>query len=281
MLHIANIEALQYFVKRVVLCILFQVSLMPFQGIANANTEIINPQFNAHYQPQSALNVGDIAPLLLEQDISPEIKFDKAGLISDSKYFFLYQAVFTGFLYIAPQSISNWSDEQKEKDRFESWRDNVSKVVWDEDKFSVNYIGHPYFGAAYYIRARERGYDRQSSFWYSTAMSTAYEFGIEAMFEHPSIQDLIVTPVLGSALGYYFESLRADVKRKKARNGMYSTGDKFLLNITDPLGYLNDIVRGWFKSDVEVVVTPFFKVADQKQVVPHTATIGMLLNIRW
>jgi O-acetylhomoserine/O-acetylserine sulfhydrylase len=60
-------------------------------------------------------------------------------------------------------------------------------------------------------RARERGFDERASFWYSFAMSTAYEFGAEALFEQPSIQDLIVTPVGGVILGEYFIRLRARI----------------------------------------------------------------------
>jgi len=43
---------------------------------------------------------------------------DREGIISDTRNFLLFQLAFTGFLYIAPESISNWSDEQKKKDRF-------------------------------------------------------------------------------------------------------------------------------------------------------------------
>ena len=209
---------------------------------------------------------------------------DREGLISDTQYFFLYQLVFTGFLYVAPESLSKWSDESKDKDRFESWKDNVSEAVWDEDEWSVNYIGHPYFGAAYYIRARERGYDRTSSFWYSTILSTTYEYGIEAMFENPSIQDLIVTPVLGSALGYYFEGLRTEIKSRQKNSGTISASDSFLLNLTDPLGYLNQYADKWFGSDVAVEFVPFFRagpIQPQNNHIAHSSSIGLRFNIRW
>ena len=209
---------------------------------------------------------------------------DKEGLIADTKYFFLYQVVFTGFLYVAPQSISKWSDEQKDKDRFESWKENVSRAVWDEDEWTVNYIGHPYFGAAYYIRARERGYDRTTSFWYSAALSTTYEYGIEAMFENPSIQDLIVTPVLGSALGYYFEGLRTDIRTKQKNTGTRTATDNFLLNLTDPLGYLNQYMDKWFGSDVDADIAPFFRVGPMQSRSTgkgHSSSIGLLFNIQW
>jgi hypothetical protein len=79
----------------------------------------------------------------------------------------------------------------------------------------VNYIGHPYFGATYYTRARERGFDRIDSFLYSAVASTIYEFGVEAIFERPSYQDLIVTPIGGALLGgFVFEPFRNWIRRR-------------------------------------------------------------------
>ena len=209
---------------------------------------------------------------------------DREGIISDTRNFLLFQLAFTGFLYIAPESISNWSDEQKKKDRFQSWKDNVSKIVWDTDDWTVNYIGHPYFGAAYYIHARQRGYDETASFWYSALLSTTYEFGIEAMFENPSIQDLIVTPLAGTALGYYFEDLRARINSEAKHSGWLSAGDKFLLNLTDPLGYLNQYVDNWFGPDVDVEIAPYFRLSpnSSSQSGSRDSTVyGLALNIRF
>jgi hypothetical protein len=211
------------------------------------------------------------------------IQPDRDGLISDTGYFFLYQVAFISILYIAPESISNWSDETKKKDRIKSWQENIREVVRDEDKWTVNYIGHPYFGAAYYIRARERGYQRGKAFWYAVALSTAYEFGIEAMFENPSQQDLIVTPVLGSALGYYFETVRDDIRRSEARTGKLTGYDRFLLNVTDPLNYLNQYADKWFKGDVEVNFMPYFTLPStpRHSDTSRSGTFGLLLNIQW
>jgi len=72
-------------------------------------------------------------------------------------------------------------------------------------------------------------------------LSTLFEFGVEAMFEEPSIQDLVVTPVFGSLLGVYFMRLRETVKQRNAGVTNVSTGDKVLMFATDPLG-----VRGCF-----------------------------------
>jgi hypothetical protein len=68
-------------------------------------------------------------------------------------------------------------------------------------------------------------------------MSTLWEYGPEAMFEPVSIQDLIVTPVIGFLVGeYLFAPLR---ERILAKRGELDWSDKFLLGLTDPLGVLN------------------------------------------
>jgi len=120
---------------------------------------------------------------------------DWVGLARDTALVVGYQIVGVGILYVLPESVSHWSDSAKNNLSFERWWDNVQNPVWDQDSWAVNYLGHSYFGAAYFIRARERGFDRIDSFLYSAFASALYEFGVEAMFERPSYQDLIVTPV--------------------------------------------------------------------------------------
>ncbi len=63
-------------------------------------------------------------------------------------------------------------------------------------------------GAAYHIVARHAGASAWESFGYGVLMSTFFwEYGIEAVAETPSIQDLILTPVIGSMLGEAFIKL--------------------------------------------------------------------------
>lgn len=191
----------------------------------------------------------------------PPTAADGAGLWSDTKYLFAYQFFIIGVLYVLPESTSNWSSEQKEKDRIGAYRDNMRAVVWDEDDHSVNYIGHPYFGSLYYTRARERGYDRAGAFWYAAGLSAAYEFGLEALFEPPSIQDLVTTPVLGSLLGYWVEGVRNNIRKQALLTGEFSGSDKFILGATDFLGYLNSYARRVFgknpnNMEVEASLTP-------------------------
>jgi hypothetical protein len=162
---------------------------------------------------------------------------DWRGVRRDIAYFLGYQFVAIGALYLAPESISGWSSEEKQDYSFSKWRNNVSKPVWDEDVWWLNYVTHPYWGGAYYIQARERGLNRAQSFWYSALISTLYEYGAEALAEPVSIQDLVVTPVAGFLVGeYLFTPLR---QRIRAKPGELDWSDKATLFVTDPLGVIN------------------------------------------
>ncbi|MDP2028827.1 MAG: DUF3943 domain-containing protein [Thiobacillus sp.] len=167
----------------------------------------------------------------------PPAQPDWHGVRRDTGYFLGYQFAAIAVLYLAPESISGWDSEQKQNYDFDKWRNNVSQPVWDDDRWWINYILHPYWGGAYYIRARERGLDRAQSFWYSALLSTLFEYGAEALAEPVSAQDLVVTPVAGFFVGEYLMSPLRD--RIRAKPGELGWSDKALLFITDPLGVIN------------------------------------------
>lgn len=173
---------------------------------------------------------------------------DRAGLRRDTWYFLGYQVATIGVLYALPESVSGWTDEQKSGYSMSIWWDNVTHPQIDSDDFYINYILHPYWGAAYFVRAKERGYTDVQSFWYAALLSSAYEFGAEALFEEPSIQDLIVTPVGGTLVGMYFMTVRDNIRKREVALGNRTTRDKWLWVLTDPLGSLNrqfDKLFGW------------------------------------
>lgn len=127
-----------------------------------------------------------------------------------------------GLIWVLPESISKWDKEEvKATGLLNKWKENVqSGPVWDKDEWAVNYIGHPLSGAAYYTIARTNGASPLASFGYSVLISTfVWEYGFEAFAEIPSIQDLILTPVLGSLLGEVFYKLQEGIK---------ANGGKFL-----------------------------------------------------
>ncbi|MCW4251349.1 MAG: DUF3943 domain-containing protein [Candidatus Thiodiazotropha taylori] len=185
-------------------------------------------------------------------DTSPA---DYPGLRKDAGYFFGYQFFIVGLLYVLPEEISAWTDEQKEEYTVNKWWDNVTHPRWDPDEWYINYILHPYWGMTYYTRGRERGLSETGAFWYSFTLSSIYEFGLEALFEPVSIQDMIFTPGLGSLLGWYFEDTRREIKSQSS----YSFWDQTVLVLTDPLGTLNTIVDGWIETDSELELRSFYR----------------------
>ena len=93
----------------------------------------------------------------------------------------------------------------------ESWRDafdfrtwkrklNGEDVTFDGDHFNTNAAGHPIDGAGYYQIARGNGLGPGAAFVTSALASTFWEFFVE-LPEHPSINDLIMTPVGGAVIG--------------------------------------------------------------------------------
>jgi len=174
------------------------------------------------------------------------------GIGKDTAYFMGYQAIFAGFLYLLPERITNWTSDK-------TWAQNVQNPTWDDDPFWINYLAHPYFGATYYIRARERGFGDLGSFLYSASLSALFEFGIEAFFEPPSYQDLIATPVGGILIGkFIFEPIREGIKAKKE----LIWSDHLILILTDPLGAANIVVDRWLgvKSDIRLTGPPSMPV---------------------
>ncbi len=206
---------------------------------------------------------------------------DHKGLMHDSKLFLLYQVGVIGVLYLMPQSVSQWGDDQKNGNIFRKWDDNVNNLRKDRDEWVINYIGHPYFGSVYYVRARQRGFDRQDSLLYGVVMSTLYEYGVEAIFEPVSIQDLIFTPVGGAIIGEYFMTARENTMRDIANRGYATTGDNLKLFFTDPIGAINrkvDKAFGYKEASVDLMPL-FSRYNTDQHSVPNL--IGLQAHVSW
>ena len=164
---------------------------------------------------------------------------DWGGLGRDTAFFLGYQLLAAGVWFLTPESVSKWTTEQR-KTSLQQWWENVQHPQWDPDNWYVNYLGHPYFGAIAYVRARERRFGAFGGFWYAALISGLYEFGIEALFERPSYQDLIVTPVGGLLLGaLLFEPIREYIQGKPQLRWY----DHLTLAVTDPLGTANSLLE--------------------------------------
>ena len=228
-------------------------------------------------------------------DDNSELIPDSRGIRRDTAYFMLTQIAVISVLYVSPEGISGWSSDQKEEYSFSKWSNNVQEPVWDEDKWWINYLLHPYWGATYYVRASERGYGPVPSFWYSVLLSTIYEFGVEALFEQPSIQDLIFTPVVGFFIGKYFMAVRNKISQRTLAGQPLTVLDKTKLTLTDPLGAVNRGIDRLIGYDAEISLSPSLLYSGDYSANDrgihfytgegvagtNTVYIGLKLNIRW
>lgn len=145
-----------------------------------------------------------------------------------------------------PEGSTNWSRaEMRSTPFYERWWNHVSKgPAWDHDGAVFNYLLHPYAGAVYFMSARSCGFNFWGSLLYSFVISDVFwEFGIEATMERPSVQDLIITPVIGSLIGEGFYKLKHHI----AVNDYELLGSRVFGHIVafviDPVNEFMDLFR--------------------------------------
>ena len=71
----------------------------------------------------------------------------------------------------------------------------------DGDPWTINVIGHGLFGAEIYGRVRQCNGSVGSALAFTAGTSVLWEYGLEATAKRPSALDLVLTPILGAALG--------------------------------------------------------------------------------
>lgn len=151
-----------------------------------------------------------------------DLPYSLTGKSYDRKRLWVNTAVLTGafvgtlvVLECLPEDATSWNRAELQKDPwYRRWFQNVFKKgpEWDHDNPIFNYVLHPYAGAAYFMAARSCGYNFYQSLLYSAAISTiGWEFGIEACMERPSIQDIFITPLVGSVIGELFYKLKRHI----------------------------------------------------------------------
>jgi hypothetical protein len=99
-----------------------------------------------------------------------------------------------------------------------TWKYNIKKGwEWDNDRFGVNFVGHPYSGSIYFNVARSHGYNFWQSFPYAVGGSLIWEYFGENT--RPSINDVINTPVSGAFLGEILYRLSSSILDDRTRGG--------------------------------------------------------------
>ncbi len=139
------------------------------------------------------------------------------SLATDTRNLAVGMGAILGVLWILPESVSKWDKDAIRNDPdgvFGRYKRNIrKKPVKDKDDPWINYVGHPYAGAATYTLARSNGNSPLQSFGYSVVMSTFFwEYGFEALAEDPSLQDLIITPIVGSIVGEAFFQMENKIR---------------------------------------------------------------------
>jgi hypothetical protein len=103
-------------------------------------------------------------------------------------------------------------------------------LLTDGDWWVWNWIGHPYVGKQQYLMERNWGASQRHAFLFSTAASVLWEYGFEAAFERPSVQDILLTGPAGWVIGEPIHRLT----QRMRRNG-FSTTEKIIVVIINPL----------------------------------------------
>ncbi|WP_413581719.1 DUF3943 domain-containing protein [Bdellovibrio sp. HCB288] len=133
---------------------------------------------------------------------------------------------------------------------FDNFFDHALHPDYDKDTYDYNIFKHAYSGQLYYQFYRSRGYDEVTAFYWTIGSSLAFEFAIEPLTEVPSLQDIYLTPVLGTIVGVGFENLSFYFHSKKTwpNRLLGYIFNPFTLLPDSHYGYVAPIVSDKFKG---------------------------------
>lgn len=148
-----------------------------------------------------------------------------------------FEAISYTTLILLPTKTSGWSygNGQNAENMKNAW---TRPPQFDHDSWYINYMAHPYQGMLFYNSVRSQNATRWQSALFCIGQVFVWEFVIEASMEQPSIQDLIITPITGIALGelVHFGTM------KMARNG-FKWYEAVAVTIINPMFILNNGYR--------------------------------------
>jgi hypothetical protein len=123
-----------------------------------------------------------------------------------------------------------------------TWKTNLTKGwAWDNDRFSVNFIGQPYTGALFFNDGRSSGYNYFQSFPYAVAGSLLWEYFGENT--RPSYTDIIITPVTGTFLGEILYRLSSNILDDRTR-GANRVFREIAAALVNPKRGFNRLIQG-------------------------------------
>jgi len=123
-----------------------------------------------------------------------------------------------------------------------TWKYNLEKGwEWDDDRFGVNFIAHPYTGSMYFNAARSQGYSYLQSIPFATGGSLMWEYFGENT--RPSYNDLINTTANGAFLGEIFYRLSSNILDDRTTGGE-RVFREIAAGLIDPVRGLNRLLQG-------------------------------------
>lgn len=186
--------------------------------------------------------------LLVQRAAAKEFRINATSTTNPTRFgkkFFRGSCLVFGFntlssalLIAMPENTTKWDKAAVANMRPQYKRTFTKAPVIDGDLWYVNYIGHPYEGACYYNALRSQGATWWQSGLFSIGHSLLWEYIAEGGMEQPSMQDMLVTPLVGSLLGelIHYSTLRM------GRNG-FTWYEKAFVCVLNPMYVLTNGLR--------------------------------------
>ncbi len=123
-----------------------------------------------------------------------------------------------------------------------TWKKNLKGPwVWDNDRFGMNFLGHPHTGNYYFNTARANGFTFGQSFPFAVGGSLIWELFGEK--DPPSRNDIINTPISGMFLGEILYRISSNILNDRTR-GVNRVFREFLAGIINPPRAFNRLTQG-------------------------------------
>jgi hypothetical protein len=123
-----------------------------------------------------------------------------------------------------------------------TWKYNIQKGwEWDDDRFGINFLAHPYTGSMYFNAARSQGYSYVQSIPFAATGSLMWEYFGENT--RPSYNDLINTTFNGAFLGEVFYRVSSNILDDRT-HGAERVFREIAAGLVDPVRGLNRLLQG-------------------------------------
>lgn len=196
-------------------------------SIHHSHSILIKKHFPPHYDTLSTR-------FLLRNE---QARFGRKFLLGSAEVI-SYNLLSTALLFTLPRDVSKWYKLDGNTVSAQYKKSFTHAPVYDADVWYINFVGHPYQGSCYYNAIRSQG----ATFWqaglFTLGHSIIWEYMAEGGLEQPSIQDLVVTPFVGSLLGELFHHATIAM----SRNG-FKWYEKMFVCIFNPMFAINNGFR--------------------------------------